>query len=328
MLFTTYKMLTMKPEKWISSLVLCLTYVSSNGEQHCPEDCNKKVFSAPLGSSVLLECNFSKSNTNNEWVSWLHMPDYGLLKLNSAGRIQFMDPRYGRVTVFPNQGSDGNYSIHIDKLQDSDLGGYCCVQGQNCLQAELVAERDTMSEEMQLLIYTSAGAAVLTLLMIGCYFCVKCTLNLGKTLHNYVNNQGGTAPTEAISHPPAATGDDYEEEDRGSYINVLVYENDEFDPGIHQNQLSRNDHGQRICHDLNRSSLNQSEPESSVHERRKSAFHTELICRIQQPNVNQDYKYYANQSEIIISAQQDNVYNEHEYKNPIYNRSTNHLNQL
>lgn len=77
--------------------------------------------------------------TNNlSWVSWVHTPRVELVHLSSEGRIRFLDPRSGRVKAFPNQGSQGNFSICIDELEDSDLGCYRCNHRGACLQVELV----------------------------------------------------------------------------------------------------------------------------------------------------------------------------------------------
>lgn len=86
---------------------------------------------------MLLPCNFLTSNVN---VSWVHIAVMELVQLTSEGRIKFLNHRYGRVKAFPNQCSEGNYSIRIDELQNSDVGCYHCKQGHNCLQVELVAE--------------------------------------------------------------------------------------------------------------------------------------------------------------------------------------------
>lgn len=73
-------------------------------------------------------------------MSWIHIPETYLVHLTSKGRVKFVDPRYGRVKAFPNQGSEGNYSICIDELKHSDLGCYRCDYGRHCLQVELVTE--------------------------------------------------------------------------------------------------------------------------------------------------------------------------------------------
>uniref|UniRef100_A0A3Q3JMM3 Ig-like domain-containing protein n=1 Tax=Monopterus albus TaxID=43700 RepID=A0A3Q3JMM3_MONAL len=92
---------------------------------------------APLGSSVLLPCHFTSNK--DSWVSWAH-PVIDLVNLTSKGFIKFLDPKSGRLKVFPNQASMGNYTIRIDELEVSDLGCYRCVWKNNCHQVELVAE--------------------------------------------------------------------------------------------------------------------------------------------------------------------------------------------
>lgn len=100
--------------------------------------CESHTLRAPIGSSVLLPCTFSTSSL--DWVSWVHNSETYLVHLKSKGRVKFVEPRHGRVKAFPNQGSEGNYSICIDELKNSDLGRYRCVNGKNCVQVELIAE--------------------------------------------------------------------------------------------------------------------------------------------------------------------------------------------
>lgn len=103
-----------------------------------PGSCKVHTLRASIGSSVLLPCNFSSSTPGS--VSWGHMQNTYLLHLKSEGQVKFVDPRNGRVKVFPNQGSEGNYSICIDDLKYSDLGCYQCQSGGNCLSVKLVPE--------------------------------------------------------------------------------------------------------------------------------------------------------------------------------------------
>ena len=97
----------------------------------------KNTLSAALGSSVLLPCNFVTSRNN--WVSWTHTSEENLVNLTSQGHIKFLLPKGGRLKAFPNQGSEGNYSIRIDELKDTDLGCYFCRQEDKCVKVELFA---------------------------------------------------------------------------------------------------------------------------------------------------------------------------------------------
>ncbi|KAG8002174.1 Zona pellucida sperm-binding protein 4 [Nibea albiflora] len=155
-------------------LALYFLRVSSNDE-NLDDVCENETLSAKLGSSVLLPCIFSTNNQTN-WVSWTHtaqMEYLGLVYLKPKGQINFADPRNGRIKVYPNQGSEGNYSISIDGLQSSDLGGYRCEHGHQCVEVELVTETGT-NEKMLLLIVICVGVAALILLTVGGYCCVKC----------------------------------------------------------------------------------------------------------------------------------------------------------
>lgn len=100
--------------------------------------CDTSTLSAPLGSSVLLPCTFTTSS--HTVVEWKHTAGGNLLRLMPNGQVTFLLPRGGRVKVFPNQSSRGNYSVRIDELLTSDLGCYCCVMGEmsNCHQVEMV----------------------------------------------------------------------------------------------------------------------------------------------------------------------------------------------
>lgn len=74
-------------------------------------------------------------------MSWTHIPEMQLIDLTSKGLTKFLDPRYGRVKAFPNQGSEGNFSIRIDDIENSDMGCYRCRQGKDCFQVELVSDK-------------------------------------------------------------------------------------------------------------------------------------------------------------------------------------------
>ncbi|XP_062241126.1 uncharacterized protein LOC133951287 isoform X8 [Platichthys flesus] len=168
----------MNADKWIFPLALCFLCASSNDEQHFEKLCGQNPYlcemhtvSTPLGSSVLLPCNFTTSGLG--WVSWVRASGENLLHLMSDGHVQFMLPKEGRVKVFPNQGSRGNYPIMIDDLQDSDLGCYCCLQGNKCHQVDLHVTTDTLSEETWRLIYICVGVVTFILLGVGSYFLHK-----------------------------------------------------------------------------------------------------------------------------------------------------------
>ncbi|XP_035010593.1 uncharacterized protein LOC118106285 isoform X4 [Hippoglossus stenolepis] len=168
----------MNADKWIFPLALCFICASSNDEQHfeksCgqyPYLCERHIVSTPLGSSVLLPCNFTTNGLG--WVSWVHASGENLLRLKADGHVQFMLPKEGRVKVFPNQGSRGNYPIRIDELQDSDLGCYRCLQGDKCHQVDLHVTTDTLSKETWGLIYICVGVVTFVLLGVCTYFLHK-----------------------------------------------------------------------------------------------------------------------------------------------------------
>ncbi|KAK5607525.1 hypothetical protein CRENBAI_016804 [Crenichthys baileyi] len=130
-------MLTMKADKWILLFALWLISVSSNGVEGCE---TRVTVTAPLGSSVLLPCSFLSNGP--DWVKWTHwgeedQRDRELVHLSSEGRVEFLEPRSGRVNTFPNQASERNFSITIDGVQNSDMGSYYCNQSDECFEVKL-----------------------------------------------------------------------------------------------------------------------------------------------------------------------------------------------
>ncbi|XP_035478784.2 uncharacterized protein LOC118299297 isoform X2 [Scophthalmus maximus] len=281
----------------------------SGGEQLDEESCGRYPYSceihtvnASLGSSVLFPCNFTTNYLG--WVSWNKTPGIELVQLKSDGRVRFLLPKGGRVKTFPNQGSRGNYSIRIDELEDSDLGRYFCVQGHICHQVELGAAADTMREGIWLLIYVCAGVAAVVLLSVCSYWFYK-----EKTQEN-------TNPIIWL---------------------VNVEENDDQDPA-QQVDPSR-DHSSppgappfvAVTTPPAQSDVNQQNFERTDGRRKKLSFHRELLHRLRPASHSR--QYYVNQGEInrqqhAMSAQAVNDHTDHEYRNPIYNKSTVHLNHL
>ncbi|XP_023276191.1 uncharacterized protein LOC111665428 isoform X2 [Seriola lalandi dorsalis] len=340
----------MNTDKWIFPLAVCFMCVSSNDDLHnevsCEllEVCETHTVSAPLGSSVLLPCTFA--NSNFSWVSWAHTPAMELVHLNSKGSIKFLLPKSGRVKAFPNQGSEGNYSICIDELQYSDLGCYYCKQGTDCLQVELVAatDADTLRGEMLLLIYICVGVAAFILLSSCSYLFYK------NRSQDNTNNPVG-ADIVGASAPPAVTGIvTLHEQQRGADNSNLVYENDDQAPANQPGDPTRYPHSlPGHLHDVDRNpptqstsgihpNLNQCNFERAQSQRTKHRFHRELINRLRQASFSRHY--YANQGELRqqgMSTQAENPHRgfgkkkakeNHEYNNPIYNRSTDQLNHL
>ncbi|XP_070762167.1 uncharacterized protein [Enoplosus armatus] len=314
-------------------------YEENSCEQYS-DFCETHTLSAPLGSSVLLRCDFSPSSSN--WVSWVHTPGLDLVHLTSEGRIKFLDHRYGRLKAFPNQGSEGNYSISIDDLKNSDLGCYRCKQDLDCLQVELVAETGAPSDDKMLLIYICVGGATFILLSVSVYCCVKYISCCDNRAQVNMNNPVG-AGIEGVSAPPVETG----RVQRAGEDN-LVYENDDQDPANQQGDATRIHRSPPgVLPDVDRTqptqsiypNLNQSNFESLEIQQTKQRFHTELFSRLRQASLSRHY--YVNRGEFskqhAASTQAENhrrggnnkkkAKDNCDYKNPIYNRSTDHLNQ-
>ncbi|XP_020500200.1 uncharacterized protein [Labrus bergylta] len=316
----------MKADMWIFLLALCFTRVSSNDQNSCEQYsmvCEMHKLSASLGSSVLLPCNLRTSNITQ--VSWAQSAEQELVLFTSDGRIQFLEHKNGRVKAFPNQGSEGNYSIRIDELNESDLRCYLCTWEQDCLQVHLVAVKGTLSTAIKLLICACVTAAVFILLGIGGYFCMKCIRS--------------NAPAETGRVPNV-------DHQKGAYDDSLVYENDDQDPANQQGDRSRNQFNlPAVQPDPDTSQPGQSTSETNQFrfvrmesQRTKRRFHTDLINRLRNSSLGRHY--YANQGEISRqqAAQAENQNRadgrkkrakaKSEYQNPIYNRSTDQLQQM
>ncbi|XP_020782500.1 uncharacterized protein LOC110161989 isoform X4 [Boleophthalmus pectinirostris] len=137
----------MQKSRFAILLTLCFTCASATDdvqiEKSCMlknQSCETHHLSTELGTSVLLPCNFTKHAQNI--VSWIHSPAVTVVTITSTGQVNFSDPRFGRIHVFPNQGSQGNYSISIINVNHSDLGCYQCLNQERCVQVGLALKTD------------------------------------------------------------------------------------------------------------------------------------------------------------------------------------------
>ncbi|KAM4565598.1 uncharacterized protein PAE49_009565 isoform 1-T1 [Odontesthes bonariensis] len=161
---------------WIVLFALWLLVLSSNSKTFDEEYCELSQLDAPLGSSVLIPCKFSRID---HWVEWSHSPGSktymmkkrrDVVKLSANGRVKFQDPRDGRVKAFPIQATQGNYSICIYDLQKTDLGSYLCKLRNDCFKVELSAADGGLRENTKLLIYILiCGAIPICFLCFYCY---------------------------------------------------------------------------------------------------------------------------------------------------------------
>ncbi|XP_028430244.1 uncharacterized protein LOC114553227 isoform X3 [Perca flavescens] len=345
----------MTADRWIVLLALCFICVSSNEEPYFENSCEQHsnvcethTLSAPLGSSVLLPCNFATIQRN--LVSWVHTLKGNLVHIKSEGRIKFLDHRHGRVRVFPNQGSEGNYSIFIDGLNNSDLGCYRCNHKYDCLQVNVVAERDALSEEMRLLIFICVGVAALILLSVGGYCCTKCKLCCNNRKQDNPEGAGASAPPAETGRAPVEQQHRVFPFPTGAGNDQLVYENDDQGPSNQQDDPIRNycspvsevlpdPQGAQPIQSASGIYPNLNQFERMESQKKKQRFHQELFSRIRQASLSRHY--YANQSEISQQQAMATQAKNHrkglgkkkakenaEYKNPIYNRSTDQLNRL
>ncbi|XP_020358799.1 uncharacterized protein LOC109905689 isoform X2 [Oncorhynchus kisutch] len=291
-----------------------------SGNKHCHDSCNTSTLQAPLGSAVLLSCSFGSTSLGispgHGWVVWNQGSGSGasLVNITSSGKVDFLDPRQGRVKAFPNQGGLGNFSILIDALQASDLGSYCC-ELQSHDQCHRV-EVEELEEGSHIVLFFSVGSlAILLVLLSGCFCWVKWTRVSTERTPDYVNTHfcaGSSAPPEDVACSDNVGRDVVQE--RGVGNERPIYENNEHDPTrIHHDPTTIQHDPTTIQHDLSRiqhdpttiqheAQRNQHEPvryknklrDSS--ENRRQGFHGELMSRLRQSSLGQ--RYYANQAEI------------------------------
>ncbi|XP_021443618.2 uncharacterized protein LOC110507737 isoform X2 [Oncorhynchus mykiss] len=241
-------MLLVKTEVCFFWMVLCYTSFASMGNKHCHESCNTSTLQAPLGSVVLLSCSFGSTSLGispgHGWVVWNQGSGSGasLVNITSSGKVDFLDPRQGRVKAFPNQGGLGNFSILIDALQASDLGSYCC-ELQSHDQCHRV-EVEELEEGSHIVLFFSVGSlAILLVLLSGCFCWVKWTRVSTERTPDYINTHicaGSSAPPEDVACSDNVGRDVVQE--RGVGNERPIYENNEHDPTRMQHDPTRIHH--------------------------------------------------------------------------------------
>ncbi|CAB1347907.1 unnamed protein product, partial [Coregonus sp. 'balchen'] len=244
--------------------------------KHCHDSCNTSTLNAPLGSAVLLSCSFGSTSLGispgHGWVVWNQGSGSGasLVNITSSGKVDFLDPRQGRVKAFPNQGGLGNFSILIDALQASDLGSYCCE-----LQSSHIV-----------LFFSVGGVAILIVLLSGCFCWVKWTRAGNEGPIHEKNEHDPTRmqydPTRILHDPTTIQHDPTR----------ILHDPTTFqyDPSRIQHEAPRNQHEPARYQNKVR--------ESS--EKRRQGLHRELMSRLCQSSLGRHY--YANQAEISQQA--------------------------
>ncbi|KAK7883199.1 hypothetical protein WMY93_029373 [Mugilogobius chulae] len=275
-------------------------------EKYCSstsQSCVTHRLSTHLGSAVLLPCNFTG---NSSKVLWIQSPAFAVVTVTSGGRVNFSDPRSGRIKAFPNQGSRGNFSISIDRVNSTDLGCYKCVSRDTCVQVELALETVKGNKETEENDFITAHDA----------------------------NEDLSPPTQESGRVP---GDGQQEETQPprspDYVNSTVYEND--------NNIEDDDEPDYLNEIPGRSGTNKQEEEDShvehfnferiLSQRTKHRFHSELLNRLRPSSrkhyyVNQDE--FRNQQKTVPPKEKKKTKPYEQYPNPIYNRSTDELHQL
>ncbi|XP_064840911.1 uncharacterized protein LOC135552903 [Oncorhynchus masou masou] len=301
-------MLLVKTEVCCFWMVLCYTSFASMGNKHCHDSCNTSTLQAPLGSALLLSCSFGSTSLGispgHGWVVWNQGSGSGasLVNITFSGKVDFLDPRQGRVKAFPNHGGLRNFSILIDALQASDLGSYCCeLQSHDqCRRVEV----EELEEGSHIVLFFSVGSlAILLVLLSGCFCWVKWTRVSTERTPDYINTHFCAENNEhdptRMQHDPTRIHHD---------PTTILHDPTtiQHDPSRIQHDPTRIQHDPtRIQHDPTRiqheAQRNQHEPvryknklrDSS--ENRRQGFHGELMSRLRQSSLGQ--RYYANQAE-------------------------------
>ncbi|RVE64531.1 hypothetical protein OJAV_G00126970 [Oryzias javanicus] len=303
-------------------LAMRLFSVSSNDEKSGCKDSSGGMFCATtnlnpqIGSSVLLPCNFFKKKTGN--VTWTYNGDSSLVEISSNGRVKFLNPRNGRLKVFPIQTSPGNFSIRISELENNDLGCYSCMLGSECHQVELMRE-ESKTLEYEKLLYICIAVAVLFLLTFIAYCCMHFICVWKKKAEINPTNSASAATEGVDSNSGVYENDDQSPVGAGSAKDSRTTAGDVQNP----NRTEPPQSSAQIYPNLEEFQFQREES----HKRQK--FHIELFTRLRQASLRRHV--YVNQHEIRnqqvmathVESEQDG-----EYNNPIYNRSTEQLSRV
>ncbi|KAG7471291.1 hypothetical protein MATL_G00122730 [Megalops atlanticus] len=323
-------------QRWTLSVMFYFGLVSSQGRSPCESRCSEPVrLTTQLDSEVLLPCEFraklpvQAQRGNNVTVSWKWTPTQvkvkqsgdlkDLVRIRQSGLVYFSDPRNGRVKVFPTLSGVGNFSILIDRLQDSDLGRYCCEIPPNEATCSMVVISHSSGAENKVgtfmlgnWYFFVAGGALFFFLLIPCVCCVKFQRREMNETPDYIN----TRTLDEVRPPESTEREEKdarpsEEEEGGHSGDEIVYEND--------------------LHDPNNAPPVQIAPASQL----------EITSRSNRQQPNTRRPYYANQAEINKQAEAARKrHNQRsfwkrkpkeqrlQYENPIYANSAEQLDQL
>uniref|UniRef100_A0A3Q2P6H7 Ig-like domain-containing protein n=1 Tax=Fundulus heteroclitus TaxID=8078 RepID=A0A3Q2P6H7_FUNHE len=116
----------------------------------CPSGiCLDLVSEGQVGKSVLLPCNSTKSPPVD--VFWRDEKENNVLDIiQDKPDLENQDKKYkGRVSSFPSQFQNKNYSIVLEKLEKNDAGNYKC---------SIVSDGDRVTTRVNLTVsQTAAG---------------------------------------------------------------------------------------------------------------------------------------------------------------------------
>ncbi|XP_067102656.1 uncharacterized protein [Osmerus mordax] len=281
----------------IICIVLCYMCVPANGKNNCLDSCDRTTLEASLGSTVLLNCSFKDTwlgnSSHQKWVFWSRPPGSRL---------------------------------------DTDLGWYCCEWGDECRRVELTkAEEGAWNKNIMHLFYITTGVVIfILLLMTCCVFHWKFTGHCKKSQPDYENEDFHTGTTARAPPPEVIACDEHigqgEEQQQRDANGGIIYENNEHDPTINQQQ--------DITRNVPNSQDNQSTNESQ--RRHRVTFHRELFSRLRQASLGRHS--YVNQAELnqqarspIGNGQRASFWRKRakhkcEYENPLYNNNMDQLN--
>ncbi|CAL9684277.1 unnamed protein product [Knipowitschia caucasica] len=292
------------------------------------QSCVTHHLSIVPGSSVLLPCNFTYNPHNV--VSWIHVPTVSVVTITSGGQVKFGDPRFGRIHTFPNQGSRGNFSISISRVNFTDLGSYQCLMQDQCVQVELALKTESVVWLSPFYMYIICGVSAFVVLSVGCFLCVYYIFKEKRTTeeNGYENQVDDVLVTGR--EPGDGQPQDADSPRSPAYMNQIVYENNDYivDEPDYLNQLPRHS-------GLNgdEASPNSDGPfERVMSQKSKQKFHSELLNRLRQASLRKHH--YVNQEELRTQQKTRSTKGARkkkthpQYPNPIYNGSSNALDQM
>ncbi|XP_035288509.1 uncharacterized protein si:dkey-65b12.12 [Anguilla anguilla] len=239
---------------WSFWTFLCCGLIPVMGQSHCQRPCEpvRLGLAVPLDADVLLPCSFQpgllqEAQSSGLAVLWRQGQFNYLVELKLPEEALFWDSRKGRVEVFKHLFHEGNFSILMRSVQESDLGLYHCelFEGINCsigcqeVELSLRKAGNTWPGVMVDYWYCVAGGGVFLLLLLGCACCVWCRCvkmqqpshSSGRSTIEYIDNDlysnvnyyQGQLPQEIEGCHSSSSSNRKQDEGNGQEVPSSIY---------------------------------------------------------------------------------------------------------